>query len=479
MADPISLSNIDVDFESFKAKLIAYLQTQDSWQNALTSSTGNAMTSIAGYTGVAALLSIENALKETFPDTARSSKSILAIAKSIWGVHIQRKICASVGVTLTSTNSTSTTIPKYSQFSINGYDYFNRASINIAANSTASVILYQGTVTSELRQTTGIINERFYLGSQSNAFGISDNDLYCVVNGTEEYSKTTDSLFETGGGASAVFFENSLPTGEVEVLIGDGIYGKLPTANSTLEFFYVNTLGKAGNGVVTSGATVTFTAISGITGTTTGTAANGDNEKDPEYYRIHGAHLRSAKVRGGGVTRPQLKAIALGYPGVIDCNLLGQAETYPGDKTYMNVVTAIILAESNFTTEQFSDFADYMKDRVIDGFQFIQVNPTAVNKTIDVTLYCTSKADPNAVRLSVDTALQALKTKRLGSLGFSYYLSDIEKIIRDAVGDPTLLDYFTLTSPDSDTVVTKNQYVNFTSVTVASYYSTRDTVTSA
>ena len=84
MADnPISLSNINVDFEEFKAKLVAYLQTKDSWQNALTSSTGNVLTSIISYTGVSDLLSIEAALKEAFPDTAKSSKSILAIAKSL------------------------------------------------------------------------------------------------------------------------------------------------------------------------------------------------------------------------------------------------------------------------------------------------------------------------------------------------------------------------------------------------------------
>lgn len=475
--NPISLSNINTDFEQLKAKLVAYLQTQDSWQNTLTSSTGNVITSITSYTGVSALLSIEAALKEAFPDTARSSKSILAIAKSIWGNHILRKKCANVTIDLTNNNSTSSAIAKFSQFTIAGYDYFNRESINVAANTTVSVTLYQGTVTSEQRSTSGTINEKFYIGSASNAFGISDDDLYCLVNGSEEYTKTTDGLYESGPNSLPIFYENSLPTGEVEILFGDGLYGKLPINNSTLSFIYVNTLGKAGNGVVTIGNNVTFTTLPNITGVTTTASANGADEKDPEYYRLNGASLRSAAVRGGGVTRPQYKALALGFPNVIDCNLLGQAETYPGDKAYMNVVTAIILADPLFDAGTFADFVAYMRDRTIDGLQFIQLDPSAVTSDITVSLYCTSKADPNALQITVQTALTALKTLKLGALGFSYYLSDIEKVIRDAIGDATLLDYFTLTTPSADLVVAKDEYVQFDTITVNSYYSTRELVT--
>lgn len=477
MADnPISLSNIDVDYEQFKAKLIAFLQTQPSWQNDLTSSTGNVITSITSYTGVSALLSIEAALKEAFPDTARSSKSILAIAKSIWGNHILRKKCAKVTVDLTNNNSTSSAIPKFSQFNISGYDYFNRERINVAANTTVSITLYQGTVASEQRSTSGVINEKFYIGSASNPFGISDDDLYCLVNGSEEYTKTTDGLYESGPNSLPLFYENSLPTGEVEILLGDGLFGKLPINNSTLSFIYVNTLGKAGNGVVTIGNTVTFTTIPNITGVTTSASSQGDNEKDAEYYRINGAYLRSAKVRGGGVTRPQYKAIALGFPNVIDCNLLGQAETFPGNKAYMNVITAIILADPLFDESTFDDFVAYMQDRTIDGLQFIQLDPTAVQSNITVSLYCTSKADPNALQVTVQAALTELKTLKLGSLGFSYYLSDLEKVIRDAIGDPTLIDYFTLTTPSTDLVIGKDEYVQFNTITVNSYYSTREQI---
>lgn len=471
--NPISLSNINVDFEDFKAKIVAYLQTKDSWQNALTSSTGNIMTSIVSYTGVSDLLSIEAALKETFPDTAKSSKSILAIAKSLWGIHIIRKKCAKVTATLTNNNPTSVAIAKYSQFNITGFDYFNRESINIAPNDTVTVTLWQGTVSSEDRVTTGIINEKFYLGSAGNAFGISDDDLYCLVNGSEEYSKNTDSLFETGPNGLPIFYENSLPTGEVETIFGDGLYGKLPVANSNLSFIYVNTLGKSGNGVVTIGSPISFTTIPNITGTTTTTSVDGDDPKSSDYYKIHGAYLRSAKVRGGGVTRPQYKAIALGYPGVIDCNLLGQAETFPGDKAYMNVVTAIILADPLFDAGQFADFVLYMQARTIDGLQFIQLDPTPVVSDIVVDLYCTSKADPNALQVTVDAALQELKVLKLGVLGFSYYISDLEKVIRDAINDDSLIDYFIISTPSTDLVIDKDEYVSFDNITVNSFYTTR------
>lgn len=478
MSTEISLSSINTDFEQVKQILVTDLQTKDSWKNALPSATGNALVNISAYAAVGALLSTENALQEAFPDTARSGKSILNIARTIWGVHLKRRVCAQIGVSLTNNSATSIAINKYSQFSINGTDCFNRAVINIAPSATVSVTLYQGTVTSESFVSSGIINERFYIGSSSAPFEISDDDLYCIVNTSEEYTKTTDGLFETGPNAATQFYENSLPTGEVEIIFGDGSYGKLPTTNSNLEFIYVNTQGSNANGTIEVGGAVTLSTNTDITGVVT-VASNSGAEAlslQPDFYKIHGPSLRSAKVRGGGVTRPQLKAIALTYPGVIDCNILGQAETYPNDKAYMNVLTTIILANPLFTGPQFAAFVTYMKDRVIANLEFLQVNPTAINRTINVSLYCTSKADPNSVKLAVQTALQGLQTLRFGSLGRSFYLSDIEKVIRDAVGDPTLLDYFTLTSPTADTVINKNEYVNFSSVTVNSYYTTRDII---
>lgn len=470
----ISLSNIDTDFEQIKTKLVTYVQTTDSWKNTLQSSTGDVLLSISSFAAASANLAIENALQETFPDTARSGRSILNIARTIWAIHLRRKICAKVVVNLTNTSAVSVTIAKYAQFVINGYDCFNRAVINISPLSTVSVTLYQGTVATETYNSSGIINERFYLGSAADAFGISDDDLYCIVNGSEEYTKTTDGLFETGPNSVTQFYENSLPTGEVEVIFGDGFYGKLPSANSILEFHYVTTLGKGANGLLVVDDVVTYSDNVAITGAVTEASSAGDNAIDAEYYRIHGPSLRSAKVRGGGVTRPQLKALALLYPGVIDCNLLGQAETYPTDKAYMNVLTAIVLADPLFDSTQFAAFATYMKSKAMDNLHFLQQNPSAVNRTVSVDLYCTSKADPNSVRLAVLEALQSLQALKLGSLGRSFYLSDVEKVIRDAVGDPTLLDYFTLSNPTSDTIVNKNQYVYFTSITVNSYYTTRD-----
>jgi hypothetical protein len=221
---------------------------------------------------------------------------------------------------------------------------------------------------------------------------------------------------------------------------------------------------------------VSFTTIPNISGITTTASMDGDDQKDPEYYRLHGAYLRSAKVRGGGVTRQQYKALALGFPGVIDCNLLGQAETFPGQKEYMNVVTAIILADPLFDSGQFADFVTYMQARTIDGLQFLQLDPTPINSDITVTLYCTSKADPNAIQVTVNTALRALTVLKLGALGFSYYLSDIEKVIRDAVNDPSLLDYFTITAPTTDLIVAKDEYVQFNTVTVNSFYTTRELI---
>lgn len=479
MPNPISLSNIDTDFEQLKSKLVAYLQTQDSWQNALTGSTGNILTSIIAYNGVGALFAIEAAFKEAFPDTAKSDFSILGIAKTIWGNHILRKRCAKITVTLSNTTGLAINIPSYSQLSAAGNDYFNRTAFLIAPLSSVTVDLFQGTLTTETKISSGVINEKFYLGNASEAFVISDDDIFCIVNTADRYEKTTTSLFETGPIAAKIFYENTLPTGEVEVTFGDGLYGLMPVSGSSLVFNYAVTTGKAGNGLVNISDAVTYSLDAGIEGVVTVAAIDGDNEKDTNYYKNNGAFLRAAQIRGGGVSRTQYKAIALGYPGVADCNLLGQAETFPGDKNYMNVVTAVILADPLFTAPQFADFVLYMQDRTIDGLQFIQVNPTPINTNIVLNIFCSVQADPAAVGSAVNTYLQNLKVLKEGMLGFSFFISDLEKVVRDAVkSDPSQIDYFTFTTPTTDLITTKTQYVKFNNITVNSAYTTRNLVLS-
>ena len=476
MSSNLTLSNIDIDFETVQGKINTFLQTKDSWKNSLTSSTGSTMVDIGAYIGSSDKFAIEAALREAFPDTARSSKSILAIAKGFWGVHIIRKKPAKISVSLINNSSTTITIPKYSQFNIATLDFFSRNPITLLSSVSTSAILYQGMVKSESRTFGGITNEKVYLGSASTPFSISDEDLYCIVSGVEEYSKTTDSIFETGPTSSPIFFENTLPTGEIEIFFGDGLYGKLPSSTDTLNFIFAETIGSSANNIVIIDEQVIYNNDSNITGITTSSSNGGEDEKDPEYYRLNGPALRSAKVRGGGVNRAEYRAVGLQYPGVIDCTLLGQGETFPGDKNYMNVLVAVILANPAFTNTQFQGFVSFMQEKTIDGLEYIQQNATPISSNILIDIYCTAKADPNTVQSQVLTAFSGLVALKQGMLGFSRFKSDLINLAESAGGGKDYIDYIILNSPSADIIVQKTQYVQFNSITVNAYYSTRSLI---
>ena len=468
----LTLSNIDIDFEQIKQDLITYLSTQDSWKNTLTSATGSILLDIIGYLATSDKFAIQSALLEAFPDTARSDKSILAIARSFWNNHLIRKVPANVVCTLTNMSNNNITIPVYSQFSISGLDFFNRGPISLNGMTNLSVTLYQGTIQTSTQIFSGLPNQRLYLGDSADPFVISDQDIYAVVNGITTFTKTTVGIFETGPNAVPVFYENSLPTGEVEIIFGDGLYGALPNTGDSIVFTYANTLGLAGNGQVSISDQVIYNSNTNITGITTTASTGGGNELPASYYQVNGPSLRTAAVRGGGVTRAEYVAIALGYPGVIDCKLLGQAETFPGNKNYMNVLTAIILANPLFSPTQFASFVTYMQSKTIDGLQYIQQDPTPVNSTIVANIYCTAKASPETVQNQVQVALSTLQVLKTGDLGYSYYISDLVDLITTA-GGATNIDYIQITSPSTDLVITSTQYVVFTSITINSYYSTR------
>lgn len=179
MGIPLKLSSVKPDFESLLLQLQLFLQSSGTWVDLQTSSTGQTLMEMMAAVGTFNQFAIEGAQRETTLTTAARDSSIYAITRML-GVRIHRKYPSGVDVQLTRPGTeiaTSTTIPPYTVFSVNGADYFNRSPLMFAQGSaTASERLYYGL-------SKGVVDNRsFRLDLSSlNVMTLRRNDAFTLL----------------------------------------------------------------------------------------------------------------------------------------------------------------------------------------------------------------------------------------------------------------------------------------------------------
>lgn len=471
MAEQVTLSTVRPDFEGITSQLQAVLKNKASWLTLKNSSTGEILTEAIAMVGEYDQYSIMSALHETNLDDAHIPESIYTNCRFL-GVRLTRKKPAQCSVTLQNSNLSSpfVEIPAYTQFSIEGQKYFNREPIVFnAAVNILNTILYQGTVKSAYFTADGS-NYQTYTLEETDPWSISNDDIACDVNGVT-FARSEDPIFLFSS-SDHKFYENSLPTGQVEIKFGNGIYGVIPDSESIITFTYAVTNGSEGNNSLLE-QKVSCSSFPQIIGETTSNSFGGGNEEDVSYYQQLGAQAGASN--GRGIIRDDFKSLVVKYPGVVDCNVYGQAEIAPLDKSWMNVVGLMLLTESIFTVEDWKGLVSYLKKNSIFGLQYHKLDPLPVDVAIDVTIYLKANSD---LQTNKDLVVQALTDAfklKLGSLGKSLYASDIEDIILSTI--PTAIDYIDKRTPNLDYVITKNQYINITAINVEAAYSERDSQT--
>lgn len=135
MAVPLVLSNTRPDFESLLLQLQLYLASSEAWIDLQTSGTGETLLEMMAGVGAMNQFGVEAAFRETSLLNARRASSIYAIARML-GVRISRKDPAGVTVKLEREDSSTTqSLPAYTQFQVNGENFFNRNTLMFAQGS--------------------------------------------------------------------------------------------------------------------------------------------------------------------------------------------------------------------------------------------------------------------------------------------------------------------------------------------------------
>ncbi len=449
MASPLSLSTTQPDFESLVLQLQLYLQAKGSWVDLLTSSTGQTLIEMMSAVGTFNQFAIESAAREGFPITAVRDSSNYAAANFL-GVRVSRKSPASTTVTLTRTDSASPlSIPRFSAFTVNGQQFFNRTTISFdAGSSTTTATLYEGTIKTQTFQSDATTFRSIYLNENGFVVSDSDVDVYLTNAATGEkqlWTATADGIW-IAGPFDAVYYDNTTGDGDVSLTFGDGNHGMLPNMGYNIVVNYAVTTGSAANNGQ-SGLQVGYVSDTTVTGLTTSVITGGSDEKPASYYAAMGPFIFRARKRS--VNPTDYRAIASEYPGVASVTVVAQKDIAPNDLRWMNVVRICILpmSEDKFSSIEWADFLDWMQNKKHAAIHIQTFDPVKFVVDISIKLALSPSVAPADIVPTVKDNITNLFTRNMATLGRRVALSDITHASKIAG-----VDYVEIVTPTVDQV---------------------------
>lgn len=456
------------DFDGIVDQLTALLSEESSWDNIITSGSGQTLIRYIAAVGSLAQTSINRATQETILDTARLSNSIMRITRML-GVHIQRRNPSEISVRVTHPPTSVDVIPAYTSWDMAGVSLFNRTQISLSAGQDyTDVVLYQGEVTSEQFVSDGQPFQTLVVGPSD--FSISDRDIRVIIDGTY-WTAVTRGLWRYSG-LDKVFYENTRPDGKVELKFGNSLHGGIPPSGSTIEVQYVLVSDQLAADIPVN-TLISPQGISNVLGVSLSGLSDYQEHLPSEFYKQMSPALYSAGERA--VTRIDHRAIVLTYPGVIDNQILGQAEINPGDVRWMNVISVALLTTSAWTSAQWDTFVKwYMTEVGMAALQLYRQPVEAISVNVSLRIGCYQRASISDVNSQANSLITEFFAPKLGSLGGEYHASDISSLIKGISDQEGLLiDYVDQVYPEENIVARSHEYIVLGTLSIEVVYSTR------
>lgn len=438
MAD-INLSTVSPDHADLVAQLEAELQTRDSWKDRITSSTGQTLIEFIAAIGAYDQFSIESAFHEVFPESAKNANSIYA-ASEFLGVRVNRKLGATVSVSLTAT--APVTIPVFSQFLGGGTFWYNKTPLNVTTTPT-TFTLNEGKIVQITTPGLGTDFQSFV--SQETDFVVHDQDVLVKINSVNQFVSTSGLWMRP----SLDGVQNkTLPDGRLQLLFGNAIYGSKPSSTDSIEITYVVTKGTDANNLPVLGRPVNLESDPTVAGTFTTLPSGGSSQSPFLVYKNIAASLFGSF--DSSVTAAQYKRLPLQYPGVIDAAVFAQREINPNALAFMNLMKVCLLTTTPMTTPQFAAFEAFFREKTMASTRIIRQDPIAVPIDVEAEVFCANFSNLSEIKTKVEAAVTALLTPRQGIIGLDIYRSDIYNAIRSADAN---IRYVRLLAPTTDVII--------------------------
>ncbi len=472
-----------LSYQSFFNELKSLMPQNPDWNSTIPSETGNVLLSFLASITTSTEFFASRRLQESFLETSQSPLSTMTAARMLSNSLIPKNPSVAVidFIRNSSGSSINYVIPAHSTWAVNGSEFYNGSEILFSSSLTAGTFqLIEGTKKVSAFTSDGSPYQKFYVSSGFS----SGRDL--IVNAVDPITKSSsnwdlcDSLILSGRNilqdssgkdytVSSNKYEASVyQDGSVQVKFGDGKFGNIPVAGSTITITYFEVTGGSLNGLPTTSEVsltktpTTFDITSfqaDFTSFTCTSVSSGSaqpsylfyKEYSPMYYssleniitpkdleanllnfRYSGSNFRPIKsVRciseRDSVTPNPLLANTVTPVVLIDNSIFNdfifrqEISNFLSNTGSFNVVTPIQadIVTCNFTVTIMNDLGTYSRH------QIMSIINSALASLIKVTSYINSSGISDWDISSADNTL----------LGKTYSKSDFYRCINEAIPD--------------------------------------------
>lgn len=461
----LPISQVSVDEHVILNELKRNLSQTGTWKDMLPTNVGTTILKLISGATTVNQHYILTGLRESFLGTALRDSSVYEGTRSL-GVHISRKIPSSVTAQLQNNEDFTAFIAPYQEFVVGNEKFYNVEQYVVPAQGNISNInLYQGEVRELTFETDLLIQSGLPTVKLSiPGFVVAETNLlvWCedkVSGVTTSWSKSDVGLFELGP-TDTNFYEITTGDGDVLLLFGTGNYGASLPPNSRLRVRCVVTKGSSVSGI--SGERVRLTATTAVSGWTTSATVLGGDEKPAVYYKQFAPHMFRARRKA--ISRTEVRALIMRYPGVADCQLFTQNDIAPNDPRWQNVMRVCLLPETsdsfggsnpNPQSAAWQAFVDWLEDHIHHLGEVQPWNPTKTFVRLNVLIAVHRNVDMEETRILASERILKLFQRRPNILGMRLSKSDIENACR--VGG---VDYIEVNAPDEEIIpVDRSHYV--------------------
>ena len=467
MAGNNSISLVNLDFDTLKSSLKAYLSSQSEFVDYNFDGPNiSVLLDILSYNSYLNAFFLNMAISEGFLDSAQLISSVISRAKEL--NYVPRSYKSSVGTIdiqiAQGAGVTSYTLSKGTKFTAlnsNGTFTFTTDRNYVSYPSGgyfnfSSIPVYEGTYFTDSFTVDNNIEAQKYVFSNQKVD--TDSLVVTVLENLGQNTTTFDSATSIYGlnSSSNVFFLQATSNNYYEIVFGDGIFGRKPLNGAVILANYRITTGLDGNG------STNFNSADNIGTATIQTIASssgGANSESIESIRYNAP--RHFQTQERAVTTADYKSLILSnFINIKSCHVFG-GESLIGSVDYGKVyISPVTYSGSATSTSEKADIEYFLSQRCTIGITPVIVDPDFLYLQVN----CIVKFNPNATILTasdisqiVSNAISSYNSTYLTDFNTTFRLSKFEQAINDAdssiFSNQTSVKLKKIASPELNTLI--------------------------
>lgn len=449
-----SISLVNLDFDTFKAQLKAYLKGQAQFSDYdFDGSNMSVLLDIMSYNTHLNAFYLNMVASEMFIDSAQLRNSVISIAKALnYTPRSTRSAKAILDLQFAQSGLSSFTIPGGTRLtgknSNGSFTFITDESIILyPANgffTANSIPVYEGSqVTESFVVDYSIEGQRYIMTNDT----IDTSSLSVIVS---EDSGQTNTIFARAttlfgvGAQSNVYFVQATEDTKYELSFGDGVFGRRPKDGSVILSTYRITSGTRGNGATNFILNDNLGAFNGHGSAITpiinvvSTAFGGGSAETIEEIRYRAPRAFQTQQRAITVD-DYASLIVQQFPEVKSAYVYG-GETIPRSPQYGKVyISPLTYTGERLSSTEKGEIETFVKDRASLGTQPVVIDSDYLYLVITtVARYNPARAQNSQadIEAAIKQAIQDFSDTQLEDFNVTFESSRLESAIDDS--DPSI-----------------------------------------